>query len=104
MRVVIMPRVDEAQQNGRIAEWLKKEGDEIKENDLIADAMTEKIMFDIVAPISGTLYRIFVEEETDVPIGTSIALIVEPSDNEQTVNETIERIEREQSNVQKAED
>lgn len=92
-----MPRLDEAQQNGRVVKWNKKQGDKVGENEVLAEAMSEKITFDIVAPVSGILHRVFVEEEVDVPIGNAIALIAEDSDNAALLDEKANQIKDELS-------
>jgi pyruvate/2-oxoglutarate dehydrogenase complex dihydrolipoamide acyltransferase (E2) component len=97
LKIVIMPRLDEVQQNGRVVKWNKKQGDKVSENEVLAEAMSEKITFDIVAPVSGILHRIFVEEEVDVPIGKAIAIVREDSDNATLLDEKAKQIRDELS-------
>jgi pyruvate/2-oxoglutarate dehydrogenase complex dihydrolipoamide acyltransferase (E2) component len=98
LRIVIMPRMDEAQKNGRVLTWFKKTGDTVETDERIAEAMSEKITFDIVAPTSGTL-RVLVDEEIDVPIGKPIAIVEEESDEKETLSKSVQEIEQELKNL-----
>jgi pyruvate/2-oxoglutarate dehydrogenase complex dihydrolipoamide acyltransferase (E2) component len=73
--VVVMPRVDPEMKEGRIIEWLKKEGDIVKEGEVIARIETEKVVFDLEAPVSGVLKKILAKEGEVVPVGKPIAII-----------------------------
>ncbi|MFX0113722.1 MAG: dihydrolipoamide acetyltransferase family protein [Candidatus Hodarchaeota archaeon] len=93
MKEVIMPRLDEVQEKGMVAEWLKVEGDKVTQGEEIVEVMTEKVSFPIESPTTGILRRTFFEEGDDVPIGTTIAIISETEDSPAMLEEAIREIE-----------
>ncbi|MCS7108808.1 MAG: lipoyl domain-containing protein [Sulfolobales archaeon] len=72
---VIMPRMDPEMREGRIVEWLKNEGDEVKEGDVIARVEAEKVVFDLEAPKSGIIKKILANVGDVVPVGKAVAII-----------------------------
>jgi len=62
-------------QEGTIAHWLKKAGDEVKKGDILAEVETDKATMDLEAYEAGTLQQILVQEGETVPIGQAVALI-----------------------------
>jgi pyruvate/2-oxoglutarate dehydrogenase complex dihydrolipoamide acyltransferase (E2) component len=65
---------DEDDKTGSIVVWLYKDGASVKEGDLIAEVLVEKVTLELVAPASGTL-RIKVEPEVVVNKGDEVAVI-----------------------------
>ncbi|WP_448582597.1 lipoyl domain-containing protein [Thermaurantiacus sp.] len=65
---------DEDDKTGSIVVWLYKDGAQVKEGDLIAEVLVEKVTLELVAPASGTL-RIRVEPEVVVNKGDEVAVI-----------------------------
>ncbi len=70
-----MPRLDESMRTGKLIEWLKKEGDRVKEGEPIAVVEGEKTTFEIEAPAPGLLYKTICSPGSDVPVEEPIALI-----------------------------
>ncbi len=70
-----MPRYDPEMKTGRVAEWLKKEGDKVAKGEPVLRIDTEKVSIEIDAPESGLLSKILVQPPQEVPIGTPLALI-----------------------------
>jgi pyruvate/2-oxoglutarate dehydrogenase complex dihydrolipoamide acyltransferase (E2) component len=64
----------EADKTGSIVVWLYPDGAEVREGDVVAELMVEKVTFEIEAPASGTL-RIAVEPEVPVEMGERLASI-----------------------------
>ncbi len=75
MSEVNMPRLSDTMQEGTIARWLKKPGDEIKKGDTLAEIETDKATMDLEAYEEGTLQKILIQEGETVPIGQAVALI-----------------------------
>src|SRR2546428_9867575 len=75
MSEVTMPRLSDTMQEGTIAHWLKKAGDEVKKGDILAEVETDKATMDLEAYEAGTLQQILVKEGETVPIGQAVALI-----------------------------
>ncbi len=70
-----MPQLDESMQTGKLIEWLKNEGDRVKEGEPIALVEGEKTTFEIEAPASGILRKRLHTAGSDVPVDKPIALI-----------------------------
>jgi len=68
-----MPKLSDQMTEGKIAEWLKKEGDEVKAGDVVAQVETEKATLDIEAFEPGVLIGIAVKTGETVPVGQPIA-------------------------------
>src|SRR5258708_2679328 len=75
MSEITMPRLSDTMQEGTIARWLKKPGDEIKKGDVLAEIETDKATMDLEAYEAGTLQQILAQEGETVPIGQVVALI-----------------------------
>jgi pyruvate dehydrogenase E2 component (dihydrolipoamide acetyltransferase) len=77
---VIMPKVDMDQETGTVGHWLKKEGEEVKQGEIILEIETDKVAIEVEAPATGTLTNILVGEGETVPIATVIATILAPGE------------------------
>jgi len=75
MLEVTMPQLDESMRTGKLIEWLKNEGDRVREGEPIALVEGEKTTFEIEAPASGILHRRLHSAGSDVPVDQPIALI-----------------------------
>jgi pyruvate dehydrogenase E2 component (dihydrolipoamide acetyltransferase) len=75
MSEITMPRLSDTMQEGTVARWLKKPGDEIKKGDILAEIETDKATMDLEAYEAGTLQQIMVQEGETVPIGQVVAFI-----------------------------
>jgi pyruvate/2-oxoglutarate dehydrogenase complex dihydrolipoamide acyltransferase (E2) component len=62
---ILMPALSPTMEKGKLAKWLKKEGDQVKSGDVIAEIETDKATMEVEAVDEGTLGRIFVAEGTD---------------------------------------
>src|SRR5271165_1859348 len=73
---ILMPALSPTMEKGNLAKWLKKEGDEIKPGDVIAEIETDKATMEYEAIDEGTLAKIVVPEGTqDVPVNALIAVL-----------------------------
>jgi pyruvate dehydrogenase E1 component beta subunit len=74
---VLMPALSPTMEKGNLAKWLKKEGDEVKSGDVIAEIETDKATMEVEATDEGTLGKILIPEGTaDVAVNTPIAVIL----------------------------
>ena len=79
---ILMPSLSPTMETGTLSKWLKKEGEEIKSGDLIAEIETDKATMEIEAVDEGVLGKILVEEGTeDVPVNRPIAILAEEGDD-----------------------
>ena len=71
---VLMPALSPTMEEGKLAKWLKKEGDKVKAGDVIAEIETDKATMEVEAVDEGTLGKILVPEGTEgVKVNTPIA-------------------------------
>ncbi|ODU28915.1 pyruvate dehydrogenase complex E1 component subunit beta [Sphingopyxis sp. SCN 67-31] len=71
-----MPALSPTMEEGTLAKWLVKEGDEVKSGDILAEIETDKATMEYEAVDEGTVAQILIPEGTDnVKVGTVIALI-----------------------------
>ncbi|WP_285110218.1 2-oxo acid dehydrogenase subunit E2 [Pediococcus sp. AC40] len=64
-----MPDIGEGMAEGEIANWLVKVGDEVKEDDPVAEVQNDKLMQEILSPYSGKVTKLFVDAGTVVKVG-----------------------------------
>src|SRR5215212_3871415 len=73
---ILMPALSPTMEKGNLAKWLKKEGDQVKSGDVIAEIETDKATMEVEAVDEGTVARILVSEGTpDVPVNDIIAVL-----------------------------
>ena len=73
---------------GKLAKWIKGEGDAIESGDVIAEIETDKATMEIEAIDDGVLGKILVAEGTDgVPVNQVIGLILEEGENSSALND-----------------
>ena len=76
MTQILMPALSPTMTEGKLARWLKKEGDKVKAGDVIAEIETDKATMEVEAVDEGTLGKILVAEGTEgVAVNTPIAEI-----------------------------
>jgi pyruvate dehydrogenase E2 component (dihydrolipoamide acetyltransferase) len=74
---VLMPALSPTMEKGKLAKWLKKEGDAVKSGDILAEIETDKATMEVEAVDEGKLGRILVAAGTDdVLVNTPIAVIL----------------------------
>ena len=74
---VIMPRMSDTMEEGKILAWLKNVGDRVEVGDVIAEVETDKADMEMEALDEGFLAAIRVREGESVPVGSVIALLTE---------------------------
>jgi pyruvate dehydrogenase E2 component (dihydrolipoamide acetyltransferase) len=71
-----MPALSPTMEEGTLAKWLVKEGDEVKSGDILAEIETDKATMEFEAVDEGKIARILVPEGTDgVKVGAPIAIM-----------------------------
>jgi pyruvate dehydrogenase E1 component beta subunit len=79
---VLMPALSPTMTEGKIARWLKKEGEKVKSGDILAEIETDKATMEVEAVDEGTLGKILVSGGTEgVKVNTPIAVIVEEGED-----------------------
>src|SRR5262245_37333744 len=78
---VVMPKLSDAMESGKIIKWLKKEGDQIAGGDILAEVETDKADVEMEAFGAGVLRKILVPAGDSAAIGALIGVIAEPGDD-----------------------
>src|ERR1700729_657591 len=79
---VLMPALSPTMTEGKLARWLKKEGDEVKAGQVLAEIETDKATMEVEAVDEGTLGKIYVPAGTDnVKVNELIAVLLEEGES-----------------------
>src|ERR671912_596717 len=78
---VYMEALSPTMEEGRVATWLKNEGDAVKEGDVLAEVETDKATMELVARGSGVLRKRMLGEGDTANVGTVIAVIGEADED-----------------------
>ena len=71
-----MPALSPTMEEGTLAKWLVKEGDDVKSGDILAEIETDKATMEFEAVDEGKIAKILVAEGTDgVKVGAPIAIM-----------------------------
>lgn len=74
---VLIPKAGMGTVEATIAQWLKAEGDQVTEGEIIVEVETAKALEEIPAPVTGVLTKILVAEGETAEVHTEIAVIEE---------------------------
>jgi len=72
---IVMPKLSDTMEEGKILHWLKKEGDFVNKGEVIAEVETDKADMDLEVFSTGILTKILYKEGDTVPVGTVIAVL-----------------------------
>ncbi|WP_435579175.1 pyruvate dehydrogenase complex dihydrolipoamide acetyltransferase [Gilvibacter sp.] len=75
VEVITMPRLSDTMEEGTVATWLKKEGDEVAEGDILAEIETDKATMEFESFYAGTLLKIGIQEGGTAPVDEVLAII-----------------------------
>jgi pyruvate dehydrogenase E2 component (dihydrolipoamide acetyltransferase) len=73
--VIRMPLLSDTMTEGVIAEWHKKVGDKVKDDDILADVETDKATMEVMGYATGTLLHIGVEKGAAAKVNGIIAIV-----------------------------
>ena len=86
VEVVTMPRLSDTMEEGTVAKWLKQEGDEVEEGEILAEIETDKATMEFESFFSGQLIHIGIQEGESAPVDDVLAIIgPEGTDKEQVL-------------------
>jgi pyruvate dehydrogenase E2 component (dihydrolipoyllysine-residue acetyltransferase) len=77
---VVMPALEMAQETGKLLAWRKKEGEPVKKGDALLEIETDKAVVEVEAPGDGILAAISAAPGAVIPVGQTIAWLVEPGE------------------------
>src|SRR5215472_3983718 len=75
MQTVVMPKLGDTMEEGKILRWLKQEGDDVKKGDALAEIETEKVNIEVESFSAGKLRKILVPAGETLAVGAPIALV-----------------------------
>jgi len=73
---MILPVLGMAQDTGKIVQWLKVEGEQVKKGEPVVEVETDKATVELEAPADGVLANVTAADGDEVPVGQVIARIV----------------------------
>lgn len=73
-----LPDIGEGIHEGEIVKWFVKAGDEIEEDDVLAEVQNDKSVVEIPSPVSGKIEEVLVEEGTVAVVGDPIIRMDSP--------------------------
>jgi len=74
---VFMTQLSPTMTEGKIARWLKKEGDTLESGEVLVEIETDKATMEVEVIEEGILHKIIAGEGSLIPVGTAIAVIAE---------------------------
>jgi len=81
-----LPQLSDTMFSGKIATWLKKEGDVIERGDILAEVETDKATLQIESFQKGTLLKVLVPAGTTAKVGEVIAFLGKPGESVATTS------------------
>jgi pyruvate dehydrogenase E2 component (dihydrolipoamide acetyltransferase) len=78
---VVMPKFGLTMQEGTIQQWFKAEGERIEAGQPLFEVETEKVLYEVESPASGTVAKLFYPLEAKVPCANVVAVIAVPGED-----------------------
>lgn len=78
---ITMPQQSDTMTEGTVVAWRKKEGDKVKQGEIVAEIETDKAVMEMEAFEGGTVAAILVGEGQKVPVGAPIAILATGKEN-----------------------
>ena len=72
---IVMPQLSDSMEEGKLISWNVKEGDSVKNTDVIAEVESDKAIMELQSFKDGIVKYIYIKEGESVPVGTTIAEI-----------------------------
>jgi 2-oxoglutarate dehydrogenase E2 component (dihydrolipoamide succinyltransferase) len=75
MTEIVVPTLGESVAEATVAQWLKKEGDSVEQDEAIVELETDKVTLEVNAPEAGVIAKITVGEGENVEVGAILGEI-----------------------------
>jgi pyruvate dehydrogenase E2 component (dihydrolipoyllysine-residue acetyltransferase) len=75
MQTVVMPKLGDTMEEGKILNWLKQEGDPVARGDALAEIETEKVNIEVESFFDGVLRKVLAPAGETLAVGAPIALV-----------------------------
>jgi pyruvate dehydrogenase E2 component (dihydrolipoamide acetyltransferase) len=76
-----VPQLGLTMETGTILQWLKAEGDSVEKGKPVVVIQTDKVEYEVEAPVAGTLLKIAAKEGAELPVGSLMAVIGQPGED-----------------------
>jgi pyruvate dehydrogenase E2 component (dihydrolipoamide acetyltransferase) len=74
---ILMPQLSPTMEEGKLAKWHVKEGDEVRSGDVVAEIETDKATMEVEAPEDGRIEKLLIAGGTEhVPVNFPIAVLL----------------------------
>ena len=83
--IIRMPKLSDTMTEGVVAEWHKKVGDNVAENDLLADIETDKATMEFESYSDGTLLYIGIKKGETAPVDSILAIVGDKGEEYQSL-------------------
>jgi pyruvate dehydrogenase E2 component (dihydrolipoamide acetyltransferase) len=77
---IVMPKLGFDMREAVLLNWLKKEGDEVKKGDIVAEIESDKATLELESQVSGTLLKFLVNAGDVAAIGANLAVVGQPGE------------------------
>ncbi len=98
------PQFPESIFEGTLSSWLKKEGQEIKQDEVLAEIETDKVVIEVTAPTDGIMGKIIVDEGSTIKSSEIIGNYNEQSGASNKVEVETKKTESEINTVEEPEE
>ena len=98
------PQFPESIFEGTLSSWLKKEGQEIKQDEVLAEIETDKVVIEVTAPTDGIMGKIIVDEGSTIQSSEIIGNYNEQSGASNKVEVETKKTESEINTVEEPEE
>ena len=78
---VVLAKLSPTMEEGTIVKWNKKEGDQVKQGDVLAEIETDKANMEMEALGGGVLRKILVPAGGKAPVGALIGVIADANED-----------------------
>lgn len=79
--VIKIPKLGLTMTEGTVFKWHIKEGDQVKEGDLLFELATDKLVNEVLAEEDGVLRKIILEDGQTAPVGAPVAVIAKADED-----------------------
>ena len=97
--IIRMPKMSDTMEEGVIASWLKKVGDQVKSGDILAEVETDKATMELESYDDGTLLHIGVKDGDSVPVDGVIAVIGDKNEDVKKILDELEKNKTEENPI-----
>ena len=73
MTKIVLPELGEGITQARVVRWNFREGQQVTPADDVVELVTDKAVFNVPAPASGAITRIYYKEGQEAPVGAVLA-------------------------------